>query len=512
MANLTSNESSSNDTELSERDYLIRGRGRGMRSNGGRRAAGFGRSHAYERSLGRGRGIGGNEAQRAAGFRRGHSYERTHGRESISPDFGPRERLLEEQSESDNGPIQKSPTQLPRITPVRNIISPKVPNYDKNEDDETQNDRQNPTPTARCNNVRLKENEYPIRRHCFHDCTKKIFRNRKKCAIIPLVLAFVFMVIFIVCILRITEMYWYYHFGDGDNNTKELFIPVESVVDVDLTSLNISTIHDNKLNVTIFNKSSLVRIAIGHDGQQISLPLKTNITLGKGQSKSILRYWKSHDNVAGTIKLLNYEHHITIGYKWGNMTHPPHGNCSDHSNELSGTSNIFDISKCFLDSDRGNNQNIIHMHICHNEKEEVDVETIQTAIIDIDITESYVLPNKESYKSIYNDDTVNQNSAVLQFPSLLSELQHPSSVYINTFYPNTNGEDDNEMNLNEVIKLDLKPQASEDDMEIIETVALVITAILSLLLSLMMFGIGIRCCCCHIKTGFYALGLFYEEQ
>ena len=304
-----------------------------------------------------------------------------------------------------------------------------------------------------------------------------------------------------MCILRITEMYWYYHFSKGGNNT--LFIPVESVVDVNLTSLNIST---NKLKVIVPDKNSLVRVAIAHDNHQIHLPLNINITLEKGQNKSLLRYWESSEHITGSITLLNHEHHITIGYKWGDITDPPDGNCNDHSSELSSTSNTFNVPHFFEDKDRGNDKNIIHIHFCYYEKNEEDVEGISTATIGINITESFFMPKKKSYKSIYNDDTVNQNSAVFQFPSLLSELHNPSKLYINTFYPITNNEEYNEM-----IKLEIQPDSSEDAMEIIETVALGITAILSLLLSLLMFGIGIRCCCCHIKTGFCALGLFYEE-
>ncbi|XP_019864239.1 PREDICTED: uncharacterized protein LOC109593711 [Amphimedon queenslandica] len=135
---------------------------------------------------------------------------------------------------------------------------------------------------------RLGNGEYPIRRHCFRDCSEKIFRNRKKCVIISFTLAFIFMAIFIVCILRITEMY--YQFGEGDNNTKELFIPVESVVEVNFTSLNISTKHANKLNVTALNKNSLIQVSMDHAGHRIPLLLNTNITLEKGQSKSLLRY------------------------------------------------------------------------------------------------------------------------------------------------------------------------------------------------------------------------------
>uniref|UniRef100_A0A1X7VVL4 Uncharacterized protein n=1 Tax=Amphimedon queenslandica TaxID=400682 RepID=A0A1X7VVL4_AMPQE len=371
---------------------------------------------------------------------------------------------------------------------VKSITTPNENRMEDDDNDQEQNDEHVPAPATRSNIVRLEENEeYPIKRHCFRDCTKTIFRNQKRCAIVPFVLAFVFMVIFIVCILRITEMYLYYHFGDGDNNTKELFIPAGSVVDVNLTSLNINAKHINKLKVTVPDKSSPVRVTTAQEDHQISLPFNINITLNyeTGRYRAITRYWKSREHITGRITLLNDEHPITIGYKWGNITDPPYGNCYDHSSELNSTSNTFSISKCFDDDDRGN---VIHIHFCYDERD--DAEAISKAIIAINITESYVLPNKKSYKYIYNNDINNQNSAVLKFPSLLSELRNPSKMYINTFYPNTNDEDYNEM-----IKLTIQPQSSEDDMEIIETVALVITAILSLLLSLMMFGIGIRCCC-----------------
>ena len=320
----------------------------------------------------------------------------------------------------------------------------------------------------------------------------------KKCAIIPLILAFIFMGIFIVCTLRITEMYWYYHFSKGGKNT--LFIPVESVVDVNLTSLNINTKHANKLKVTVPDKSSPVRVAIAHEDDPISLPLNINITLESdiSECKSLLRYWKSDEHIKGSIILLNDEPNVTIGYKWSNITDPPHENCYDKNS----TSNTLSISDFFEDK-RGNDKNIICIQFCLSQR-------VTKATISINITEWYVIPNKTSYKSIYNDDIDNQNSAVLQFPSLLSELHNPSKLYINTFYQNINDKDYNE--LNKTIKVEIKPQSSEDTMEIIETVALGITAILSLLLSLLMFGIGIRCCCCHIKTGFCALGLFYEEQ
>ena len=37
-----------------------------------------------------------------------------------------------------------------------------------------------PAPAVRSGIVRLEGNEeYPIKRHCFRDCTKRIFRNRK---------------------------------------------------------------------------------------------------------------------------------------------------------------------------------------------------------------------------------------------------------------------------------------------------------------------------------------------
>uniref|UniRef100_A0A1X7VWX5 Uncharacterized protein n=1 Tax=Amphimedon queenslandica TaxID=400682 RepID=A0A1X7VWX5_AMPQE len=407
-------------------------------------------------------------------------------------------------------------------TPVRNIMSPNEnllsSSHEIREEELQPEDNVHvPAPALRSGIVRLEENEeYPIKRHCFRDCTKTIFRNRKlqqrkkrvkyfftlgkKCAIVPFILAFIFMVIFIVCILRITEMYWYYYFGDGDNNT--LFIPVGSVVDVNLTSLNISTKHINKLKVTVPDKSSPVRVTTAQEEHQISLPLNMDITLNYENSrcKSLLRYWKSRhsrEHVTGDITI--FEGQVNISYKWGNITNLPDENCNDHSSET--ITSTFDISKCFDDNDQGNDKNIICIQLCLS-------EGATKAIVGVNITETYAIPNKTSYKSIYNDDTDNQNSVVLQLPSLLSELHNPSKLYINTHYKNTI---DSYNELNQTIKLELEPQSKENAMEVIETVALVITAILSLLLSLMMFGIGIRCCCCHIKTGFCALGLFYEE-
>ena len=311
------------------------------------------------------------------------------------------------------------------------------------------------------------------------------------------------MVIFIMCILRITEMYWYYHFDDGNNTTTELFIPVGSVVDVNLTSLNISAKHANKLKVTLPNKSSPVRVTTAQEDHEISLSSNMDITLNYENygCGTIIRYWKSREHITGDITILDYQRSddpLSICYKWGNITNPPtYCDCTADSTCI--LSYTFNISECFDDDDRGNDKHIIYIQFC----------IFEVATISININETYAIPNKTSYKSIYNDDTVNQNSAVLQFPSLLSELQHPSKLYVNTHYQNTI--DSDEFNLNKTIKLELQPLSSEDAMEIIETVALVITAILSLLLSLMMFGIGIRCCCCHIKTGFCALGLFYEE-
>ncbi|XP_019863783.1 PREDICTED: uncharacterized protein LOC109592806 isoform X2 [Amphimedon queenslandica] len=379
---------------------------------------------------------------------------------------------------------------------VKSITTPNENRMEDDDNDQEQNDEHVPAPATRSNIVRLEENEeYPIKRHCFRDCTKTIFRNQKRCAIVPFVLAFVFMVIFIVCILRITEMYLYYHFGDGDNNTKELFIPAGSVVDVNLTSLNINAKHINKLKVTVPDKSSPVRVTTAQEDHQISLPFNINITLNyeTGRYRAITRYWKSREHITGDITFLGFERprYLRNCYKWGNITNPPYCTCDDGSGSINKT---FNISACFSDDDRGNDKHIIYIRFCLVESDDANIV--------INITETYVIPNKMSYKSIHNDDTDNQNSAVLQFPSLLSELCNPSKLYVNTHYKNTNDD------CSEMIKLELKPDA----MEIMETVALVITAILSLLLSLMMFGIGIRCCCCcHIKTGFCALGLFYEE-
>ena len=296
-----------------------------------------------------------------------------------------------------------------------------------------------------------------------------------------------------MCTLRITEMYWYYHFSKGGKNT--LFIPVESVVDVNLTSLNNNTKHTNELKVTLLNKSSSVRVTTAHEEHRI--PLSLNITLKLGISnlcKSLIRYWKSREHITCNIAIFG---EVAVGYKWGNITDPSYGNYTELN--FSTTYNALDF---YEDDDKVNDKNIIYIQFC--------LIGGADATIGINITESYVIPNKTTYKCIYNDETANQNSTVLQFPSLLSELHNPSKLYINALYPNTNDKEYNE--LNEIIKLEIQPQSSEDDMEIIETVALGITAILSLLLSLLMFGIGIRCCCCHIKTGFCALGLFYEEQ
>ncbi|XP_019864056.1 PREDICTED: uncharacterized protein LOC109593381 [Amphimedon queenslandica] len=450
---------------------------------------------------------------------------------SIDPERQARQPLCQSDGNSSEGSYssvkEETPEDLlrnswsPEGTPVSSITALNENNEEENDDDDQeQNDEHVPAPAARCNIVRLEENEeYPIKRHCFRDCTKKFFRNRKKCAMVPLTLAFIFMGIFIVCILRITEMCIQLHEDDG-SYTLNLSIPVESVVDVDLISLmNNHTMHPNKIKVTVPDASSLVRVAIADndnqqvamadEGDQISFPLNINITLEKGQNKSILRYWNlnSGQKPEGNITLYHeHAHNVTYGYKWGSIKDPPpYGNCYDHKSDLSSTSSIIDIPTQFEDSEK-KDKNIIHIHFCYDSKEDTGVNS--PAIIGINVTEHYVKPKNVSYKYICTDDTDNHNSAVLPYQSLKLGRYNPSNpqLYVNTHYRNT--DDD----CSEMIKLKIEPDSSKDAMEIIEIVALVITAILSLLLSLMMFGIGIRCCCCHIKTGFCALGLFYEEQ
>ena len=83
----------------------------------------------------------------------------------------------------------------PHGTPVSSLTSPNQ-NVPDIEDDDVQqregiitillaqllllNIKDNMTPAIRYRMVRLEDNEeYPIKRHCLHGCTNKIFRNRK---------------------------------------------------------------------------------------------------------------------------------------------------------------------------------------------------------------------------------------------------------------------------------------------------------------------------------------------
>ena len=83
----------------------------------------------------------------------------------------------------------------PHGTPVSSLTSPNQ-NVPDIEDDDVQqregiitillaqllllNIKDNTTPAIRYRMVRLEDNEeYPIKRHCLHGCTNKIFRNRK---------------------------------------------------------------------------------------------------------------------------------------------------------------------------------------------------------------------------------------------------------------------------------------------------------------------------------------------
>ena len=319
----------------------------------------------------------------------------------------------------------------------------------------------------------------------------------KTCSLILIFFAFVFLALFILTILYNIDINFQVV---SSSKSTTLEIPALSVIEVDLKSLNISTVKKRKLNVTALTMHKLIRVSLTKNKNTKStrpFNLKLNTTIEKGQSKSMLRYWSNEDSVQFNIALDGTHY---IAYKWGNITHPPpHDYCPSTSSGIK----FLEEEQCThqIFKKKQQDQNLIRIYFCSKDEEN---ETSSTVIINI--TEDFPLLDELPYKYIYIDETSNSNSTVLEFHSIFSEIHENSRLYINTHH-NTSAKV-----FPQSIRMTIKPESSEDETKVIDTVLLGVAAFAFLCLFVIFLIIGI-CCCCRCKDRkFYALAVFYGKK
>lgn len=337
---------------------------------------------------------------------------------------------------------------------------------------------------------------YPIKSQYIYLC----ICAGKKCSTIP----FTFAVISFILLILSSSYSIYINYpllqhdkNDAESNTFDLHIPAMSVVE-----MKISTTKSNKINLTAFNETRLIRVATDRNKSNASFnSFKLNLTLRNGEDKLIIRYWNTKQSVKGNITL-DGQHFIA--YKWGNLTNPPlQDGC--HSNEstlLPTEANFTEIQTMFRN--KIPNQDLICIYFCCCKDENItDLTTVN-----INIIEYFTLPDELSYKYIYIDETCSLNSIVLEFDKNFLQINETSRLYINTHHTSSISF----ANFSDLIYLKIKSYPSEDEIRVIETVVSGVAAILFLCLFLVFFVMGI-CCCCHCKDKeFYAVAVFYKEK
>ena len=338
----------------------------------------------------------------------------------------------------------------------------------------------------------------------------------KKCSAIVFIFAILFLAASIACAVL---LYGYPNVLKDSNSTTILHIPPMSVVEVNPSDYNISTMKRHGLTIATVTKETdseakeqhkgLIKVAADHKEKpytKTKLPIKT-IQYKKDKSKSLLRYWPSLKDVSvnitvhhsGTSQTSETSHasHTTIVWVWGTLHNSiSQIDCKSYT-KYNHTTSTHSNATTFFDTKPNGNYHVIRIEFCSN--------TDTGSIADIDITERVHLPHKRLYKCIFVDEKLAEDSVEVEFQGLLSELHKHSKLYINTnLTMSSSSEEDGEE-----VMIQLQPQSSKSN-PLREM--LIVIMILSLFVSIMLFFLGCCCLFCCKKKEFCALGLFYRDK
>lgn len=343
----------------------------------------------------------------------------------------------------------------------------------------------------------------------------------KKCSAIVFIFAIMFLAGSIACAVL---LYGYPEVLKDSNSTTILHIPPMSVVEVNPSDYNISTMKRHGLTIATVTgtdseakeqRKGLIKIAADHKEKpytKTKLPIKT-IQYKKDKSKSLLRYWPSLKDVSVNITVhhsdtshasetsrtsdTSHASHTTIVWVWGTLHNSiPQIDCKSYT-KYNHTTSTHSNATTFFNTKPSGNYHVIKIEFCSN----ADTESKA----DIDITERVHLPHKRLYKCIFVDEKLAEDSVEVEFQGLLSELHKHSKLYINTnLTMSSSSEEDGEE-----VMIQLQPQSSESN-PLREM--LIVIMILSLFVSIMLFFLGCCCCFCCKKKEFCALGLFYRDK
>ena len=337
----------------------------------------------------------------------------------------------------------------------------------------------------------------------------------KKCSAIVFIFAILFLAASIACAVL---LYGYPNVLKDSNSTTILHIPPMSVVEVNPSDYNISTMKRHGLIIATVTgtdseakeqRKGLIKVAADHKEKpytKTKLPIKT-IQYKKDKSKSLLRYWPSLKDVSvnitvhhsGTSQTSETSHasHTTIVWVWGTLHNSiPQIDCKSYT-KYNHTTSTHSNATTFFDTKPSGNYHVIRIEFCSN--------TDTGSIADIDIMERVHLPHKRLYKCIFVDEKLAEDSVEVEFQGLLSELHKHSKLYINTnLTMSSSSEEDGEE-----VMIQLQPQSSKSN-PLREM--LIVIMILSLFVSIMLFFLGCCCLFCCKKKEFCALGLFYRDK